>query len=214
MMRLTIALVLLYLHATIAHSFAWYPKPLTREFCSNPPLEDVNWERYLGTWYQLYVNPRALRFSSTTCVTANYTALPGGNIRVRNCLDKNGATSCSDAAAKRTQTPGRLSVRFGPLPPQRYSVAATLGDPAYGYFASAVYGCDVVNGRPVESWFIISRTPYISYRTFQLIARKLHYKGYDLRRTRFTGTRHGPGCNYFFGPRGYSMRRIVGRPGN
>lgn len=213
-MRLLIALlVTMCAHHVAAHAdCAHNPFPLTPDFCASPPVDVVVPSSYTGTWYQVFANDAALRFSNFSCVTANYTASPTG-LDVLNCFQAGPSVNCVLGAA--TQTPestSRLSVQFPGSPPGPYNIAALLGDPEYGYAAAAVYSCAEFGGRTVEQWFIIARSPYHSKYTLYELLYKLRCKGYNISLSDLTPSKQGTGCSYFFGPNGFQVRTTPSGP--
>lgn len=194
-------------HCTLAayDGCLWHPRPLTRKFCLNPPAVNVDFDRYLGNWYQVYASSQVLMAPNSNCVSANYSSFANGSILVRNCFFSGGpSATCVDGRATKTEKPGNLAVRFGQSPPNPYIVAGLLGEAEWGYYAAAVYSCSVREGEFRELWFLIARSPYLPRRTFNRLARKLRCNGYDLSRTEFVPTKQGRGCEYFFGSQGFT----------
>lgn len=192
---------------TVAHPHCkHYALPFTSQFCSRPPVDVVVPASYTGTWYQIYASESAIRFTSTQCVTANYTASASG-LDVLNCFSTSPTVNCvTGTATLSPDSSSRLTVKFPGSPGGPYNIAALLGDPEYGYAAAAVYSCTVIAGKARESWFILSRVPYRTKFILYRLLHKLRCKGYSVSLLDFLPTRQGAGCNYFFGPNGFTTR--------
>lgn len=203
--------ILLALAAVAAGtSCAPRPVPLTPAFCARPPVGHVIPASYLGTWYQIFVNARALRISASTCVAARYTDSGRGVIGVLNCESSpsDAKAQCVVGAAKARPgggTSGRLEVRFGGGSPGPYNIAALLGDAEYGYYAAAVFSCNVVDGKPRTAWFFLARNPYRPYVTLWELTQRLSCMGYDVYSERLLMTKQGKGCKYWFRAAGYDV---------
>lgn len=169
-------------------------KPVTEEFCKNPPVvDDLMVDLYDGTWFGLYNSGRALSFAPGSCVTANYTIATNPTdgstfLEVLNCATRpeseqvvcirGNATQRADATS-----PAQLQVSFPsgpPGPPGAYNVAALLGDSYFGYYAAAVYICTSVQGKPEEGFFIIARTPYFPEFVLAYLKEELRCAGYNV----------------------------------
>jgi len=161
---------------------------------STQPLEvvpSVDLNRYAGTWYEIARLPFRFQSQCVGDVTATYTLLENGQIKVVNrCRKENGEIDEAEGRAKLGSNDGpntKLKVRFAPaflswLP-------FVWGDywiidlaPDYGY---------AVIGDPDRKYlWVLSRTPVMDETTFQGILDRAKGKGYDLSgliRTRQTG---------------------------
>ncbi len=85
------------------------------------PLEavaDVDIPRYMGLWYEIARYPNSFQTKCTGEVTATYTLLDDGTIRVVNrCRKENGEMSEAVGKAKLADSDGpksKLKVRFAP----------------------------------------------------------------------------------------------------
>lgn len=199
--------------------------PPSRKFCRFPPTVPLSLPLYQGRWFNTFNSGIARRFSTGACVTANYTLLPNGTVAVLNCnqLDRSMPPGCVRASAVRrpgTNSTGKLLVSFPSSPmgfgnPGPYNVVALLGDERIGYFAAAVYSCEVVEGiGPVDGLFILSRVNVLKKLVFHLLAIKLKCAGFDLSQE-FVEVDH-TGCQYFDEagfverPAGGSMPPVMG----
>lgn len=197
-------LALCVAHASATQSQCLRPPLPVKSICSTPPVDTVELSAYQGTWYQLFTySDMPSPFLSFDCSTANYTADDAG-ISVFNCFYPGGQTPsalCVNGRATQRPdggSPSRLQVQFSPqAPPGPYNIAALLGDLEYGYYAAAVYNCEVVNGRPSETWFLLGRSPFRPNRVRRELLWKLRCKGYDVYGKRFNRDKQGKGCKYF-----------------
>lgn len=193
-------------------------REITRNFCANTPVvSDFSLTAYTGRWFQLYTTADAGRFSGNRCVTANYTAQADGSIGVLNCqypasVDR---PTCVRAVAARRpgKGPGSLTVSFRPdVPPNPYNVVATLGFKSYGYYAAAVFFCNVTAGRVERGFFIIARTAYKPQTILRRLKAKLRCLGFPVD-DRFERSRHPPKCMYFDGLNGFQSSGGMPPPG-
>jgi apolipoprotein D and lipocalin family protein len=141
----------------------------------------VDLKQYAGTWYEIARLPNWFQKQCTGEVTATYTLVDDGTIKVVNrCRKENGETAEAEGRAKRASDTGpntKLKVRFAP------KVLSFLpfvwGDywiinlaPDYSY---------AVIGEPSRKYlWVLSRTPAMDDTTLQSILGQAEQKGYDL----------------------------------
>lgn len=202
-----VTVILLALLSTGLATDCVTPTLLTRERCLNPPvIRRLDIPAYTGRWFNTFVSGSAVEFAFD-CVTANYTLTEEGTIDVLNCSFNKTADRPACLPGVATRRPGlpssRLQVSFRPgMPPGSYNVAAVLGRRNYGYFAAAVYSCEIVNGVPVEGLFIITRAPYAPGFVKERLMERLRCKGY-LFSDELVPTPHSRMCKYFDGEDGF-----------
>lgn len=141
-----------------------------------PPLdvvEQVDLERYAGTWYEIAKYPTWFQAGCTGAI-AEYTPLADGTIRVVNtCEPIDGGPQDRIEGVARVADPttnAKLTVQFPGSPfPAPYWVLELGADYEYA-----------VVGEPSRSFFwILSRTPTLDEATYQGILDRLPAKGYD-----------------------------------
>jgi apolipoprotein D and lipocalin family protein len=142
------------------------------------PSVDLN--RYVGTWYEIARFPNSFQRMCTGDVTANYTLLDDGTVKVVNrCRKENGEMTEAEGRAKRVgqdEPSSKLLVRFAPswlswLPFvwANYWVIDLAEDYSYA-----------VIGEPSREYlWILSRTPKMEDAVYENILQRIRAKGYD-----------------------------------
>ncbi len=151
---------------------------------STQPLDvvpSVDLNRYAGTWYKMARLPFRFQSQCAGDVTATYTVLDDGTIKVVNrCRKQNGEIDEAEGRAKRASDDGpntKLKVRFAPA--FLSFLPFVWGDywiidlaPDYSY---------AVVGEPDRKYlWVLSRTPAMEETTLQGILDRANQKGYDL----------------------------------
>jgi apolipoprotein D and lipocalin family protein len=143
------------------------------------PKIDIN--RYVGTWYEIARMPFRFQSQCAGDVTATYSLLEDGTIKVVNrCRKQNGEFDEAVGRAKRASDEGpntKLKVRFAPA--FLSLLPFVWGDywiidlaPDYSY---------VVVGEPDRKYlWVLSRTPVMNEATLQGILERAKEQGYDL----------------------------------
>jgi len=153
---------------------------------SAKPLEvvpSVDLKRYAGTWYEIARMPFKYQSQCVGDVTATYTLLEDGKIKVVNrCRKENGEIDEAEGRAKLASVDGpntKLKVRFAP------AFLSFLGFVWGDYWIidlASDYSYAVV-GEPGRKYlWILSRTPVMEEAVFQGIVDRAKEKGYDLSR--------------------------------
>jgi apolipoprotein D and lipocalin family protein len=151
---------------------------------STQPLEvvqSVDLKRYAGTWYEIARKPFKFQSQCVGDVTATYTLLDDGTIKVLNrCRKENGEIDEAEGRAKLASDTGpntKLKVRFAPaflsfLPFVWGNYWIIDLAPDYSY---------AVVGEPDRKYmWVLSRTPAVDETTMQGILDRAKGKGYDL----------------------------------
>ena len=151
---------------------------------STQPLEvvpSVDLNRYKGTWYEIARMPFKYQSQCAGDVTATYTLLDDGAIKVVNrCRKENGEIDEAEGRAKLASSDGpntKLKVRFAPA--FLSFLPFVWGDywiidlaPDYSY---------AVVGEPGRKYlWVLSRAPLMDEAILQGILDRAKQKGYDL----------------------------------
>ncbi len=147
------------------------------------PLEVVPFvdlHRYAGTWYEIARLPNSFQKKCIGDVTANYTLLDDGTVKVVNrCRKENGEMTEAEGRARRTsedEPSSKLEVRFAPgwlsfLP-------WVWGD--YWVIELAEDYSHAVIGEPDREYlWILSRTPQMEEAVYEKILETIREKGYN-----------------------------------
>ena len=143
------------------------------------PTVDLN--KYAGVWYKIARLPNWFQKQCVGDVTATYTLLDNGRIKVVNrCRKESGEIDEAEGEAKLSGNDApntKLKVRFAP------SILSFLpfvwGD--YWIIALAPDYSYAVIGEPARKYlWVLSRTPVMNELTFNTILDQLKAKGYDL----------------------------------
>jgi apolipoprotein D and lipocalin family protein len=144
-------------------------------------IPSVDLKRYSGIWYEIARLPNWFQKDCDGNVTAAYTLLDDGEIKVVNrCRKENGETKEAEGRARRAsddEPNSKLKVRFAP---------------AFLSFLPFVWGnywiidlapdySFAVIGEPDRRYlWILARTPKLDEAIFQAILGRVREKGYDL----------------------------------
>jgi apolipoprotein D and lipocalin family protein len=148
-------------------------------------------QRYAGTWYEIARYPNSFQKQCAGDVTATYTLLEDGEIRVVNrCRSASGEWSESEGRARRQSVTGpdaKLEVRFAPA---FLSFLPMVWGSYWVIDLAPDYSFAVIGGPDREYLWILARTPQLPETTYKEILLRLATQGYDpgkLVRTRHTG---------------------------
>ena len=134
----------------------------------NTPVESVDLDRYLGSWYEIArFDHRFERGMEQT--KALYTLREDGKIKVENSGVKNGEPKQSVGKAKTTDTPALLRVSF--FGPFYGDYRILLLDEDYQYA--------LVGGGTDDYLWILARTPQLDEATTDMILAEAQRRGYD-----------------------------------
>jgi apolipoprotein D and lipocalin family protein len=152
---------------------------------SEKPLEvvpSVDLERYCGVWYEIARLPNWFQKDCKGDVTASYTLLEDGEIKVVNrCRDQDGNMKEAEGRARRAsddEPNSKLKVRFAPA--FLSFLPFVWGD--YWIIDLAPDYSFAVVGEPDRKYlWLLARTPKLDDVTMQAILERVKEKGYDLR---------------------------------
>ena len=110
--------------------FLWTASSFVKS--SPTPVDKVEIDKYLGDWYQVYGAPTNVVFQGYgKCITAEYGALPGGNVSVLNAQlnAKNELEQIAGYAYyKNVSEPGKLTVHLDGTPVDAPYWVVSLGE--------------------------------------------------------------------------------------
>lgn len=133
----------------------------------------VDLQRYAGTWYEIARFPHSFEKGAEK-VTATYTPLPDGRIKVENRSTKNGEPNNIEGTA--SVVPGsngeKLKVKFFTLLPAGNYWVLELDEKGYQW---AIVG----EGSRNYLW-ILARKPQMEEGLYQELVAKAKAKGYDV----------------------------------
>lgn len=155
-------------------------------------VEQVDLERYMGTYYEIARFPNRFQKQCAGDVTATYALRPDGRIDVTNrCRLADGSMDEARGVARRAgkdTSNARLEVRFAPaflsLLPQVWGDYWILGlGPDYSY---------AVVGSPDRDYlWVLSRTPQLNDDVYRQAVAIAESNGYDVQRLERTAQRGG-----------------------
>jgi apolipoprotein D and lipocalin family protein len=136
-----------------------------------PTVDKVDLPRYMGTWYEIARLPNSFE-KGLECITATYSLLDNGKVRVINRGKSSEGWSEAKGIAKvpDERFPGRLKVSFF--------------RPFYGpYWIISLDEADyswVMVGSPSRKYFwILARNPQMDEELYQSLVKKAMELGYD-----------------------------------
>jgi apolipoprotein D and lipocalin family protein len=151
---------------------------------STQPLEvvpSVDLNRYAGTWYEIARLPFRFQTQCVGDVTATYSLLEDGAIKVVNrCRKQNGEMDEAVGRAKLASKDGpntKLKVRFAPA---FLSIFPFVWGDYWIIDLAADYSFAVIGEPDRKYLWILSRTPSMDVSTLQGILDRAKQKGYDL----------------------------------
>lgn len=153
-------------------------------------VPSVDLTRYSGRWYEIARLPNRFEKKCAADVTAEYTMLDSGRLKVVNrCRKKDGRLSKTEGVARladKNGTSSRLKVRFAPgflsfLP-------IVWGD--YQVIELAPDYSHALVGEPGRKYlWILSRTPRMDEETYRRLTERAASEGFDV--TKLVRTNHG-----------------------
>ena len=144
----------------------------------NVPVAALNVQRYSGQWHEIARLPMYFQRHCLDQVTATYTPLANGQIRVDNaCRTEEGKTLRSIGVARKVAgKPGQLQVRFAP---EWLTWLPMVWADYWVVDLDAQYRWAVVGGPSHKYLWILSRSPTMKRETFDQIKADATARGYD-----------------------------------
>jgi apolipoprotein D and lipocalin family protein len=149
-----------------------------------PPLDVVqsmDLHRYAGTWYETARLPNRFQKQCTGDVTATYTVLENGTIKVVNsCRKLSGQIEEAEGLAKLADKDGpdtKLRVRFAP---EFLSFLPFVWGDYWIIDLADDYSYAVVGDPDRKYLWVLSRTPAMDDSVLRGILDRVQQKGYDL----------------------------------
>jgi apolipoprotein D and lipocalin family protein len=148
------------------------------------PLEvvpAVDFNRYAGTWYEIARLPNSFQNKCTGDVTATYTLLDDGDIKVVNrCRKQSGVFEEVEGRARSASDEGpntKLKVRFAPA---ILSFLPFVWGDYWIIDLASDYSYAVVGEPDRKYLWILSRTPTLDDATYQGILDRVKQRDYNL----------------------------------
>jgi apolipoprotein D and lipocalin family protein len=146
-------------------------------------VPSVELNRYTGKWYEIARLPNKFQNDCTGEVTATYSLLEDGTLKVVNeCREKDGQSSRAEGQARLADKSGpnsKLKVRFAPA--WLSWLPSVWGD--YWIIDLAPdYGYSVVGTPDRKYLWILSRKPQMDESTYQRIIEQAAARGFDVSR--------------------------------
>jgi apolipoprotein D and lipocalin family protein len=143
-------------------------------------VPEVDLARYAGTWYEIARLPNRFQEKCAGDVTATYTLLDDGTIKVVNrCRQENGEFTTAEGVARRAKEDGpntKLEVRFAPA---FLSFVPFVWGDYWIIDLAADYSYAVVGEPDREYLWILSRAPIMDEETLDEILERVRRQGYD-----------------------------------
>jgi apolipoprotein D and lipocalin family protein len=153
------------------------------EDASKRPLQvvpSIDFKRYCGRWYEIARLPAWFQKKCVSDVTALYSILEDGTIRVVNrCRTGTGEYIESEGKARRRsddEPNSKLEVRFAPA---ILSFLPMVWGKYWVIDLAPDYSYAVVGEPDREYLWILSRTPTMTQETYDAITAKVREQGYD-----------------------------------
>ncbi|MDQ6648143.1 MAG: lipocalin family protein [Pseudomonadota bacterium] len=147
----------------------------------NQPVDGLDLQRYAGQWHEIAHLPMFFQRRCVDTITATYTPLPDGSIRVHNaCRTRDGSLEAADGVAKKVAgRPAALKVRFAPdwlswLPVVWADYWVVELDPDYQWA--------VVGGPSRKYMWVLSRRPSMDRALFEQIRERARQRRYPVDR--------------------------------
>ena len=153
-------------------------------------VESVDLTRYAGLWYEVARLPNRFEEKCAGDVTAEYTPLGEGRLKVVNrCRKRDGSLTRAEGAARPADGRGpssRLKVRFAPS--YLSFLPFVWGD--YQIIELAPdYGHALVGDPSRKYLWVLSRTPRMDESTYERLTGAARAQGFDV--SRLIRTKHG-----------------------
>ena len=159
------------------------PFPLPAGDPQSLPLQavkSVDLARYCGTWYEIARLPNRFQKECVSNVTATYTLLEDGTVRVVNrCRKANGDTSEAEGKARRksdAEPASKLEVRFAPA---FLSIFPFVWGNYWIIDLAPDYSYAVIGEPSRDYLWVLSRTPALPVDVYGAILGRIRDQGYD-----------------------------------
>lgn len=151
--------------------------PAGAQTLPNAPVPQLDLARYLGQWHEIAHLPMYFQQQCIDTITATYSTLPDGQIRVHNaCRTRNGMDA-ADGVARTTQTVGALKVRFAPA---WLSWLSWVWADYWVVDLDPDYRWAVVGSPSKDYLWVLSREPGMSREQFNLLRDRAAQRGYPV----------------------------------
>ena len=140
-------------------------------------VDTVDLDRYMGRWFEIARLPNRFQNDCTGDVTAHYSLIEDGKLRVVNECRKAGDKLMSAEGAARRAGPAKLEVRFAPA--WLGFLPAVWGD--YWVIDLADdYSWAVVGERGRKYFWVLARLPRMDEEVLRGIIERAEEQGYEL----------------------------------
>ncbi len=143
-------------------------------------VPSIDMSRYVGTWYEIARLPNRFQKKCSGDVTATYTLLDNGDVKVVNrCRKEDGGFTTAEGLARRASEDGsnaKLKVRFAPA---LLSFLPFVWGDYWIIDLAADYSYAVVGEPDREYLWILARVPVMDNNTLGGILDKIRKQGYD-----------------------------------
>ena len=143
-------------------------------------VPSVDLSRYAGTWYEIARLPNRFQEQCSGDVTATYTLLDDGDIKVVNrCRNEDGEFTTAEGVARRASEDGsdsKLEVRFAPA---FLSFLPFVWGDYWVIDLGADYNYAVVGEPNREYLWVLSRSPVMDDTMLAAILERARKQGYD-----------------------------------
>lgn len=147
----------------------------TKNMIDKTTVNDLNINRYLGVWYEIARFPHSFE-KGLVGVTATYSLKKDGKIEVlnqgyKNTLDGKHSSAKGKAKVPDKNEPGKLKVSFFLWFYAAYNILELDAEN---------YQWALVGSSSDKYLWILSRTPQINQKTYQMLVEKARLRGYDV----------------------------------
>lgn len=152
--------------------------PASAATLPNQPVSTLDLDRYAGQWHEIAHLPMFFQRKCLDAVTASYTPMPDGTIRVHNSCRTSRGTQTVDGVARIVDgQPAAFKVRFAP------AWLGWLPRAWADYWVIDVapdYQWAVVGSPSREYLWVLARRPDMHRALFERILDRARRRGYDV----------------------------------
>ena len=160
-----------------------FPAQLTPQGGAERPLQvvpSIDLAKYCGTWYEIARIPNRFQKECAGNVTATYTLLDDGSVRVVNrCRKANGEMTEAEGKARRKsedEPASKLEVRFAPAV---LSIFPFVWGKYWIIDLAPDYSYAVIGEPSRQYLWVLSRTPALGNDVYGAILERIRGQGYD-----------------------------------